>query len=273
MVDSGDTVDLSGLARAQRRQALHRRRRRRGDAGVRAARRGARPGGREALRPRPRPHRRHARQAGVDPGPAHRPRAGGAGAPGRADRVRRRRAVGEPGAGRRQAVRAPRRDGDVAVDPADRGQRDVEEARRHDRPDPARREGGLRRVHEDAGGGRGAGAGVPRAGGRVGSGVHRARHGHVPAAGRRDRQRPRRRRGGPPAPRGGPGAAARPHGPAGAATRCARLEGLDAVVAIERAERAIDDGTALERFRRMVEAQGGDPRVADDPEAVLPARP
>jgi pyrimidine-nucleoside phosphorylase len=41
----------------------------------------------------------------------------------------------------------------------------------------------------------------------------------------------------------------------------------------ERAERAIDDGTALERFRRMVEAQGGDPRVADDPEAVLPGRP
>ena len=34
----------------------------------------------------------------------------------------------------------------------------------------------------------------------------------------------------------------------------------------------IDDGTALERFRQMVEAQGGDPRVADDPVAVLPAR-
>jgi pyrimidine-nucleoside phosphorylase len=53
----------------------------------------------------------------------------------------------------------------------------------------------------------------------------------------------------------------------------ARLEGLETTVAIERAERAIDDGTALERFRRMIEAQGGDPRVADDPEAVLPRAP
>jgi pyrimidine-nucleoside phosphorylase len=53
----------------------------------------------------------------------------------------------------------------------------------------------------------------------------------------------------------------------------ARLEGIEAAVAIERAERAIDDGTALERFRRMVQAQGGDPRVADDPEAVLPRAP
>jgi pyrimidine-nucleoside phosphorylase/thymidine phosphorylase len=34
--------------------------------------------------------------------------------------------------------------------------------------------------------------------------------------------------------------------------------------------RTIDDGSALERFRRMVEAQGGDPQVVDDP-ARLPA--
>jgi len=34
--------------------------------------------------------------------------------------------------------------------------------------------------------------------------------------------------------------------------------------------RTIADGSALERFRRMVEAQGGDPRVIDDP-ARLPA--
>ncbi len=32
----------------------------------------------------------------------------------------------------------------------------------------------------------------------------------------------------------------------------------------------LDDGSALEVFRRMVEAQGGDPRVADDPRATLP---
>jgi pyrimidine-nucleoside phosphorylase len=37
-----------------------------------------------------------------------------------------------------------------------------------------------------------------------------------------------------------------------------------------RAARSLDDGAALERFREMVEAQGGDPRVADDPGAVLP---
>ncbi len=40
-----------------------------------------------------------------------------------------------------------------------------------------------------------------------------------------------------------------------------------------RAERALDDGSALERFARLVEAQGGDPRVADDPWSVLPRAP
>ena len=40
-----------------------------------------------------------------------------------------------------------------------------------------------------------------------------------------------------------------------------------------RAEAALDDGTALERFRLMVEAQGGDPRVVDDPTSVLPRAP
>ncbi len=34
---------------------------------------------------------------------------------------------------------------------------------------------------------------------------------------------------------------------------------------------ALDDGSGLEVFRRVVEAQGGDPRVCDDPAAVLPA--
>jgi pyrimidine-nucleoside phosphorylase len=37
-----------------------------------------------------------------------------------------------------------------------------------------------------------------------------------------------------------------------------------------RAAAALDSGAALEAFRRMVEAQGGDPRVVDDPVAVLP---
>jgi pyrimidine-nucleoside phosphorylase len=42
---------------------------------------------------------------------------------------------------------------------------------------------------------------------------------------------------------------------------------------LTRAERAIASGAALERFARMVEAQGGDPRVVDDPDHVLPSAP
>jgi pyrimidine-nucleoside phosphorylase len=37
-----------------------------------------------------------------------------------------------------------------------------------------------------------------------------------------------------------------------------------------RVARALDDGSALEVFRQVVEAQGGDPRVVDDPGGVLP---
>jgi pyrimidine-nucleoside phosphorylase len=40
-----------------------------------------------------------------------------------------------------------------------------------------------------------------------------------------------------------------------------------------RAEDAIRSGEALDRFRRMVQAQGGDPRVVDDPEGILPKAP
>jgi thymidine phosphorylase len=39
------------------------------------------------------------------------------------------------------------------------------------------------------------------------------------------------------------------------------------------ADRAVASGAALERFARMVEAQGGDPRVVDDPGHVLPSAP
>ena len=53
----------------------------------------------------------------------------------------------------------------------------------------------------------------------------------------------------------------------------ARLEGLEAAEGLARADRALDDGSALERFRSMVGAQGGDPRVVDDPEAVLARAP
>ena len=38
----------------------------------------------------------------------------------------------------------------------------------------------------------------------------------------------------------------------------------------ERIAAALDEGTALDVFRRMVEAQGGDPRIVDDPRRILP---
>jgi pyrimidine-nucleoside phosphorylase len=41
---------------------------------------------------------------------------------------------------------------------------------------------------------------------------------------------------------------------------------------VETARRALASGDALERFRRFVEAQGGDPRIADDP-SLLPEAP
>jgi len=44
----------------------------------------------------------------------------------------------------------------------------------------------------------------------------------------------------------------------------------DRGAALGRCRRAIADGSALERFRLVVAAQGGDPRVCDEPERVLP---
>jgi pyrimidine-nucleoside phosphorylase len=58
-----------------------------------------------------------------------------------------------------------------------------------------------------------------------------------------------------------------------AARALIELQGSSSVDAERRADDAIASGAALERFRRMVEAQGGDPRVVDDPTAVLPSAP
>jgi pyrimidine-nucleoside phosphorylase/thymidine phosphorylase len=44
----------------------------------------------------------------------------------------------------------------------------------------------------------------------------------------------------------------------------------DRTAALARCRAAIADGSALERFRKVVAAQGGDPRVCDDPDGVLP---
>ncbi len=44
----------------------------------------------------------------------------------------------------------------------------------------------------------------------------------------------------------------------------------DAVEGRQKIEKALADGSALEVFRKVVEAQGGDPKVCDNPGAVLP---
>jgi pyrimidine-nucleoside phosphorylase len=62
-----------------------------------------------------------------------------------------------------------------------------------------------------------------------------------------------------------------------ALTFCSRalagLTGASPEDARSRAAAAVSSGAALESFRRMVQAQGGDPRVVDDPRGVLPAAP
>jgi pyrimidine-nucleoside phosphorylase len=58
-----------------------------------------------------------------------------------------------------------------------------------------------------------------------------------------------------------------------AARSLTALAGDTPRVAIERAERALEDGSALAAFRCFVHAQGGDERVAEDPGAVLPRAP
>ena len=44
----------------------------------------------------------------------------------------------------------------------------------------------------------------------------------------------------------------------------------DLTAARDRCRRVIADGSALDRFRRVIAAQGGEPRVCDDPDGVLP---
>ena len=51
------------------------------------------------------------------------------------------------------------------------------------------------------------------------------------------------------------------------------LTGMPIDEARNRAASTLDDGTAREAFRSMVEAQGGDPRVVDEPDTILPRAP
>ena len=57
------------------------------------------------------------------------------------------------------------------------------------------------------------------------------------------------------------------------ARAAATLLGTTIEEARESAERSLDSGSALERFGRMVEAQGGDARLVDLPRKVLPRAP
>jgi pyrimidine-nucleoside phosphorylase len=52
-----------------------------------------------------------------------------------------------------------------------------------------------------------------------------------------------------------------------------QLTGVPADEAADRVARLLHDGSALDRFRRFVAAQGGDPAVADAPREVLDAAP
>jgi pyrimidine-nucleoside phosphorylase len=58
-----------------------------------------------------------------------------------------------------------------------------------------------------------------------------------------------------------------------AARAVERTTGADPDDALAQAAAALDRGDALDRFRALVGAQGGDPRVVDDPEGVLPRAP
>jgi len=58
-----------------------------------------------------------------------------------------------------------------------------------------------------------------------------------------------------------------------AARALGHLHGVAIDDATARAEAALDDGSALDRFRAMIQAQGGDPRVVEDPSGVLPRAP
>jgi pyrimidine-nucleoside phosphorylase len=59
------------------------------------------------------------------------------------------------------------------------------------------------------------------------------------------------------------------------AARMAALSGLESSLDAARARvlRELESGAALERFRANVEAQGGDPRICDDPARLLPLTP
>ena len=155
----------------------------------------------------------------------------------------------------------------------DRRLRDVEEARRRRRRDPPRRQGGGGRVHAR-----------PRLGARA-RGAH-ARHrrargapdgvradGDGLAARRRRGQRARGRRGVRDARRARPGRLPRARARLGRAHGGALRPRRRLFEGRRLAENAVSSGEALRALERLVEAQGGDPRLAERPWEVLETAP
>ena len=207
--------------------------------------------------PRARPHRRHARQARVDPRLARRPHERGdvRAAPRRRRRDLRRRLRARPG--RQEALRAARHHGHRRGDPAHRVLDHVEEDRRGHGRARARREVRLGRVPA----GHRALARARPHDGRARRGRRRgdlgAAHEHERAARPHDRQRQRGARVGRGARRRRPGRRARAHRGAGPRDARPRRACTDADV-----EAALDDGRAMDTWRRAIRAQGGDPDAA-----------
>ena len=132
-----------------RGQALDGRRRRQDHDRGRAGRRRVRRSVREDERARARPHGRHARQARVHPRLSRRADDRRAGRADTRDRNRCRRANRRPRAGRQEALRAARRDGDDRPGLADRGEHHVQEDRRRRERRRPRRQGRGGCIHAD----------------------------------------------------------------------------------------------------------------------------
>ena len=258
------------------RQAQHRRRGRQDLADPRPDRRRVRRAGADGLGPRAGPHRRHARQARVDPRIPGRSRPGTN--TGRCSRRCGLVLIGqtaEIAPADKTAVRPARRDGDRRIDPADLRRRSCR--RSWPRGSTAWSSTSRRATARSCERSRTMRDGSPRrcarSAGTLGKTSRRPDHADGSAAGPRRGQRRRGRRV--------HRMPARAAGPADLmelsvelAAEMVVLGGQAATLDEARARcRQVDRATArrLTRFRRVVEAQGGDPRFSTT-RALLPRR-
>ena len=259
MIASGERMDFSGLGKPHQRQALDRRRRRQDHAAADAPRGDLRRRGAAALRSRARAHGRHARQARVDPGLARRPHA--------TTRCSRScRDVGGvicaagvgPRAGRQEALRAARHHRHGRGDPAHRVVDHVEEDRRGHGRARARRQVRLGRVPARTSTAR-ASSPARWSSSATDAGVATSAllTEHERAARPHDRQRQRGARVGRGARRRRP-RRRRASSPSPSRARCSRSPGSPTPTS----RRALDDGRAMDTWRAMIRAQGGDPDAA-----------